>query len=103
MRAYDEDLLRIFTAANLTDHVSAFHRPIRERVLNIESRAGDYSRIHIPLQLALVFRGHGHDRNRKVGVEAENPGLSDLAVASEDKHDIARAEVNYTVVADLAA
>ncbi len=81
VRANDENLLGIFAAADFADHVGAFHRTVRECVLNIKARTRFQPGVDVAFELALIFSGHRDDRNHEVRVESKNAGVRQIQPA----------------------
>src|SRR5229473_5550851 len=59
VRANNQNLLRIFAAANFADHIRAVHWSVGERILDIEASAWREPGIYVALELTLIFGGHG--------------------------------------------
>src|SRR5450755_1005819 len=75
MPASDEDLLGLLGFTDFTDHVVALDWPIRKSVLDVDAGTRSDAAFQEALQLALIFSGHGYDRQGKVFVKTKDAGM----------------------------
>src|SRR5258706_10539854 len=78
MSADDEDLLRMFAAANFADDVCRFHRTVSERVLYVDVHARRDAAFDQAFELALILVRHRNDGNRKIRVKTEDSGVRQI-------------------------
>ena len=73
MPANDEDFFGMLPPANFADHIGGLHWAMGEGILHVKADTRGHATFQKTLQLPLVFRRHGNNRHREIGVKAENP------------------------------
>src|ERR1700732_2356067 len=71
-----DDLLRMFRAANIADHVGRFDVPIGHAILHVNFQTHGFAVVDVAFKLLLVLGGHADDGDLVISIEPESAGVS---------------------------